>query len=456
MHLKRIYAACLLLCFTSPALADEDLREMLNALSVQVAALKDQLQQSNTRINELEGNLERADKRVLQPAARLAVISEAKPAVTLGDAKDTFKIPGSNTSLGFGGFTKLDVIHNSVGARKADGLGNQVFLASQIPVGSGSDDRRQGEVVLHAKESRIWFKSFTPNEFGDVTTHFEFDVLGAGGSSYTPRSRHAYGSIGHLLGGQTWTTFLNVKAIPETMDNIGSVGMLSPMRQPMVRWSQGIDGTGLEWQIAAEAPAGRLITSGSGDVLGYTNMSPVPDIVARLNYTSKSASISLATMARKIQNDGNPLIPKVQSAWGGAVSASGKIDFFQNDNLMFMASYGNALGRYTSGDVFEDAALDSATGNMELVDVYSMMLSYQHAWNKNWRSTAVFGVEHADQPEFVSQLMTKQAESIHLNLLWSPVAKSTIGIEFIHGARELVSGKSGALNRVQFSTRFNF
>ena len=445
MHLKRIYVACSLLFFTFPALADEDLREMLNTLSIQVAALKDQLQQSNARINELEG------KRVLPSTARPVVISEVKPTVTLGDTKDTFKIPGSDTSLGFGGFTKLDVIHNSVGARDATGLGNQVFLASQIPVGSGVDNRRQGEVVLHAKESRIWFKSFTPNEFGDVTTHFEFDVLGAGGNNYTPRSRHAYGSIGHLLGGQTWTTFLNVKAIPETMDNIGSVGMLSPMRQPMVRWSQSVEGTGLEWQIAAEAPNGKIKLNAAADTISDTNMSPVPDLVARLNYTSKSASISLATMARKIQNDNN----KIQSAWGGAISASGKIDFFQSDNFMFMASYGNALGRYTSGNVFEDAALD-ATGNMELVDVYSMMLSYQHAWSENWRSTAVLGLERADQPEFVSPLMTKQAESIHLNLLWSPVPKSTIGIEFIRGVRELVNGENGALNRVQFSTRFNF
>ncbi|HEX5338625.1 MAG TPA: hypothetical protein VFW53_09325, partial [Gallionella sp.] len=186
MSLKKTYATCLLLCSAFPALADDDLREMLKALSSQVSAMNVQLQQSNARINELEGKLEQAEKRGLPPAARPAAIDEAKPPVTLGDTKGTFKIPGSETSLGFGGYTKLDAIYNSTGARDATGLGNQVFLASQIPVGSGSDHRRQGEVVLHAKESRIWFKSFTPYEFADVATHFEIDVLGAGANSYTP------------------------------------------------------------------------------------------------------------------------------------------------------------------------------------------------------------------------------------------------------------------------------
>ena len=53
-------------------------------------------------------------------------------------------------------------------------------------------------------------------------------------SSY--RLRHAYGEIGSLLVGQTWTTFTDVAAAPSTLDFEGSVSNVN-RRQAMVRWT---------------------------------------------------------------------------------------------------------------------------------------------------------------------------------------------------------------------------
>jgi len=52
--------------------------------------------------------------------------------------------------------------------------------------------------------------------------------------------------------------------------------------------------------------------------------------------------------------------------------------------------------------------------------------------------------------------MTRQAQSTHANLLWSPILQATLGLEYIYGMRELIDGRSGSLSRVQLSARYNF
>lgn len=487
MRGKVIIALVPLLAILSlPALAEEDLRAMLKQMSAQIAGLKRQAEQSNARIGDLERQLARAQAEQPQgsvtnvpagmasngkplppgPAVDPAKTAgpakkETQPAITVGDVKGTFKIPGTDTSLGFGGFAKLDVLYNSVSAG-SNKLGNQYLVASQIPVGP----QRTGEnsqIIFNPKESRFWLKSFTPSAWGDINTFVELDFYGSTDTyTYTPRLRHAYGSIGNFLAGQTWTTFLNVAVIPDTLDLGGPVGNVLYLRQPQVRWTQpfSIAGTPLELQVAAESPRSRLWEAPQNEVPadGYGFVYPdddrYPDMIARLNFNPDWGTLSLAGMARQIRN-ANPKTGRQQEAWGGAVSLAGKVQAFDLDNVRFTFNYGDVFGRYASINTFEDATLD-ASGNLHLVNAYSAMVAYQHWWDTAWRTTLAYGFEQADQPAFVSGTMTRQAQSVHVNLLWSPVLQTTFGLEYIYATRELNNGERGDLNRVQFSTRFNF
>jgi len=496
MNVKKIAFLLLLALVAMPfsVSAEEDLRTLIKAMSGKMTELDNQVKQSNRRIAELEEKLAQSEREKAlvssaAPAAQLpstqattvaagttppAPAAETKPkiapAVTVGDTKGTFKIPGSDTSLGFGGYVKLDANYSSVGMG-GDKLGDQHLVISQIPVG----DNRLGEHsknTFHAKESRFWLKSFTPSSWGDINTFLEVDFLGAAEvSTYTPRLRHAYGSIGNFLGGFTWTTFLNVAAIPETLDPTGPIGDLLNLRQPLVRWTQPftVAGTPLEFQAALESPKSRLWTDPqlreSTDGYNFTNPNDdrYPDLMARLNYTPDWGSLSLAAMGRQIRYT-KQTTNQQQEAWGGAVSLAGKINTVGMDNVKFMLGYGDAYGRYAAFNAFEDAALD-ASGRLQLVKVYSAMMAYQHWWNKAWRSTLAYGFAAADQPAFVQQAvnlngnvgeMTRQAQSAHINLLWSPWLSTTFGLEYFYALRERADGQTGDLNRVQFSTRFNF
>jgi hypothetical protein len=483
-------AACCLGLAAVPALAEEDLRALVEGLKAQMSELQRQSQQSNARIAELEKQLAQA-KQQAAPAPAAAsdapaktpaplgrageaakattrVIAAAppksdapKPPVTLGDAKGTFKLPGTDISIGVGGFVKLDGIYNSVSAG-SNKLGNQLLVPSQIPLGSARTNK-DSQFLFNPKETRLWVKTFTPSGWGDITTFLEIDFYGSSDTySYIPRLRHAYGTIGHFLAGLAWTTFLNVPVIPDTLDLGGPVGSVFYMRQPMLRWTQpfNVAGAPLELQVAAESPRSRLWEApqngASADGYGfvYADDDRYPDMIARLNYLPDWGNFSLSAMARQIRTSSLPG-GHIQQAWGGAVSLAGKFQTYDLDNVRFMLSYGNALGRYASVNTFEDAAVDAA-GKMSLVTIYSAMVAYQHWWDTAWRTNLAYGFVQSEQPAFVAGSMTRQAQSAHVNLLWSPTLRTTIGLEYIYATRELIDGQNGDLSRVQFSTRFDF
>lgn len=464
--------------------ADDDVRALLLQLGKQVAELKQHADQADARIRELESSLAVEQQKNRQLAAQTPaapppntasatsivsinptistaeIKSDAKPPVTLGDTKGTFKIPGTDTSLGFGGFVKLDVAESSVSTGDANHFGDQILLVPNIPLDHRGED---SQLIFNARESRFWFKSFTPSRWGDLNTYLELDLYGAA-ANYTPRLRHAYGSFGNFLAGQTWTTFLNELAAPDTLDFSGPVG-LSKFRQPLVRWTQPfkVAGASFDLQLAAESPNSTLWTRGTwapvARTLIYDNLTATgddryPDLIAKLVYKPDWGNLSLAAMGRQIRNANNSS-GAAREAWGGGLSLAGKINVFELDNLRFTLNYGNAIGRYSSVNRLEDAALDAA-GNLHLVNVYSALAAYQHWWSNSWRSTIAYGFEQADQPDFVAATMTRQAQSVHANLLWNPLPQATLGIEYLYGSRELIDGRNGNISRAMFSAKYNF
>lgn len=481
----RVLLAMLCCLFSNTVWAEDDVLSLLKELKSQVQELKGQVQQANARILELEKERQQYRVEPLQTggkanpaqAANAPVITEnssgkpqEKATVTVGDVKGTFKIPGTDTSVGLGGYVKTDLLLNSVSAGR-DRLGDQQLVLSQIPVGGATGEHSQ--LAIHAKESRLWFKSFTPSSWGDINTYLEMDFYGDSVVyTYTPRLRHAYGSIGNLLAGQTWTTFLNVAALPDTLDIGGSAGAISSLRQPLVRWSQPFSwaGTPMEVQLALEAPRSRLwvdsrldptstINSGStnpnSDAYFTTpNADRYPDLVTRVNFNPDWGNVSLAALGRQIRYSNSGGLQ--QEAWAGSVSLAGKINTVGLDNIRFMTQYGSGIGRYmTTPNTFADAALNNG-GSLDLVSAYGAMLSYQHWWSKQWRSSATYGYAQADQPGYVNSLLNRQVQSVHANLLWSPVNQAMMGVEYSYATRELLDGRVGDLQRLQFSARYNF
>ncbi|WP_237567835.1 DcaP family trimeric outer membrane transporter [Microbulbifer hydrolyticus] len=402
-----------------------------------------QLQQ---RIAELQAQVDAL-------AARPVEIENPEPtqASTFGD-----------TNIQIGGYVKLDSIFSdySDGSSATAGVGEDFLVPSTIPVGGEGGDVHYN---AHAKSTRLFFKSSTDVGAGSVNTHIEIDAMaGAQGderisNSYAQRLRHAYvdwkiDGDRSLLAGQSWSTFFNVGALPEGLDFVGPVGTIFE-RQPQIRYTQGIGSGSL--QFAAENPATTLYNGAENP---YDDNSR-PDLILRYNNSIGDLNYSVASMSRELAYDRSDA--SSDSEQGYAISLSGKWQLGRDD-LRFMYSYGNALGRYLGLNSYRAGIIDPVNGNIELIDQHGGYVALRHFWSEQWRSNLVLSATAADNPGLVADTTPSSYQSLHLNLMYSPVPKMTLGGEYIYASKELentsglLADDEGDMQRMQLSVKYVF
>ncbi len=166
-------------------------------------------------------------------------------------AAPTERPKGLQTQIGdfsvkLGGYIKVDLIHDF------DAIGStDSFDPRTIPT-DGSDAGTNTR--MHARQTRLNLDVRGPTSAGDVRLFAEGDFFGSGNAF---RLRHAFGTLGPVLGGQTWTTFMDEDAMPETLD------FESPIAFPLIRQAQirlrHEFGDGSYGAIALEDPASNVI-----------------------------------------------------------------------------------------------------------------------------------------------------------------------------------------------------
>jgi len=415
-------------------------------------AIADELQELQRQIEALESKVRALESRQEvreRPAAN---------AVTAGATKGSFKLPGSDTSVTVGGYVKLDAVFGNPSA----GVGSTADLFLQpnaIPVGPGAGDNERNQVKLGARESRLFLKTSTPTSRGDLAIYVEGDFYGADGNesvsnSSGPRLRHAYGSLGHLLAGQTWTNFMYAPALPETLDFGGPVGQIFD-RQAQVRWTQAFDATGSlsggQWSVALENPES-VVTLPTGATFRADD-DHVPDLTGQVLFSTSRGIFAVAGVLRQIRAD-SAAPGVVDQAVGSAVSVSAVIPVVGKDDFRFVGSAGNGIGRYSNG-FFPDGVVQ-ADGSLHLPRQWLWYAAYRHHWFDGLRSDLVLSGAGESNPAGTPGTTNKAAQSIHANLIWSPVANSDLGVEYIHATRKTEDGQSGHLNRIQASAKYAF
>ena len=108
--------------------------------------------------------------------------------------------------LTLGGYFKLDLIHDFDPNGSPDS-----FDPRSIPV----DGSKGTNTRIHARETRLSLGIEGPAEGRDLELFLEGDFYGTGNAF---RLRHAYAQYGVLLAGQTWTTVMDERNIPPTID----------------------------------------------------------------------------------------------------------------------------------------------------------------------------------------------------------------------------------------------
>lgn len=419
--------------------------------SVATFAHADPMQDLKTQVDSLLQKV--ADLEQKQRATEATQPASTSNVVTSGATKGSFKLPGSDTSVTFGGYAKLDAVFSSPSA----GVGSTADLELEpgnIPVGPTAKDGERNQVKFGARQSRLFAGTSTPTAWGLLTTYVEGDLYGAAGNesvsnSNNVRVRHAYGTLGGLLAGQTWTNFSDVSAYPDTVDFGGAVGQIFA-RQAQVRWTQAFSAG--QWSVALENPE-TVVTLPTG-ALFRADDDRLPDVTGMVRFNTAHGNYSIAGLVRQLRVDSLSAPASQSQKLGAAVGVNGVVPLFGTDDLRFSAYYGNGIGRYSAG-FFTDALLD-ASGHLALPREWIATVAYRHYWASTLRSTLALSGLGASNPEGTAGSVNKGAKSAHLNVIWSPVPQTNFGLEFIHASRQTQDGQSGALNRVQASAQYFF
>lgn len=344
-----------------------------------------------------------------------------------------------------GGRIKFDALVSSRGLERA-GSSDYSLAPGSVPL-----DDTDSVATVSLRGSRLWLKANAPGLTSDA--YFEVDFYGRTrgnenlGDGYDVRLRHGYGVWRSWLGGQTWSTFMNLSAFPEINDGGIPAGMVFA-RQPMVRWTHATVDS--EFALAAELADTTVVDTGGRRL--RADAPEFPDLVARYSRFSARANWSAALMVRDLRID-RGRGPRDDSATGVAASVSGRLAVGSEDELRFGVAAGNALGRYLSGNGFDDARLDDA-GRLARNLSAGGYFAWQHWWNADWRSNLVVGLAwQADRgldPE--NQLLA----TLHANCMRNLGSDTTVGIELISAHRQRFDDDDGELLRLQFTLEQRF
>jgi len=413
-----------------PVLADEvnDLKEQIEALSQKVQIIETQK---------------------AQPAVIPANV------VTGGDFPGSYKLPGSNTSFKVGGYVKLDAIYD-IDQKGGDASGGVTTVPDNTTV-----DLNTGHFQMSTRQTRVSFDSRTKSEeVGTVRAYAEFDLNDSDSAtetvsnSHNLRLRQAFVSYGPWLFGQSWGTFVNLGAFAETIDFGGTVGGIL-IRQAMIRYTQQFGKTKL--QLALENPENR--TSGGGTASGERDR--LPDFVARISNSGGWGHVSLAGVAEyTTAENGGPggAAGSDDTMWTYAGSLGGKMNAWGKDNLKWQITGGNGAVRYMLENINNGAAnvYDQTDDKLDTVKFYGGYLAYQHHWNSKWRSNVVLGASHHILPGQSAATAVEDAQSAHLNVIYSATSKTKLGLEYITKHVVENSNDDGLLSRLQFMVQHSF
>ena len=169
--------------------------------------------------------------------------------------------------------------------------------------------------------------------------------------------RHAFGTVGPVLGGQTWSTFMDEDAMPETLDFESPIAF-PIVRQAQVRWTQHAGGRQLLRASRSRIPTP---TCSRRPAQPGETEEPLPDLNARLHWKNDRGHVQLGLFGGMARFDPTAGSRDDVVLWG--LNLSTKLATFGSDSAIVQVTYGDGVGRYRGGTT----AAPDANGDLEAV-----------------------------------------------------------------------------------------
>ncbi|MEM9825552.1 MAG: DcaP family trimeric outer membrane transporter [Planctomycetota bacterium] len=345
-------------------------------------------------------------------------------------------VANESVALRIGGFIKADFISDLDPIDSTD-----TFDTTSIPI--DAVDRQN--VRFHARQSRLSFDTRWRVRDQVARAFVEADFFGNGiNRSDAFRLRHAYGTIGRITVGQTWTTFTDPSAVPQTLDFEGAVSNVN-RRQGLVRLRLPLWIDGASWAIALEDP--RVVIEVPSGVVGEARRE-TPDLINQLRYARDWGEFQAAVVVREIGFQPAGREVDRGTAWG--VNLTSSVLLGERGRFYSQITFGDGIGSYRGKpDVVATGPTDA-----EVLGSFGWMAGYKHVLGERWTSNVTFS--HLELDDVAGQDPGNLAETTYnaINLINNPYDRVFWGVEYLYGERVNQDRRDADATRLQMSLGF--
>ncbi len=419
------------------------------SLHANPATPADELAQLKQRIALLE---QRLNTSAAAPATATPTVAAASGNTTDKQASMWNMATAQATQFSYKGYIKLDALASRYdsGSLATGDVGRDFYAPSKTPVGTAPSSQN---FDLHAKQSRLILGTQTALDNGkSINSHLELDfMVNTKGNKrvsngYEPELRQAFVQYDQWLAGQAWSNFMDVAALPDTLDFVGPTEGTVFNRQAQLRYQHG------NWRVSMESPETTLTDLSKASIASGAGR--LPDLTARYQHDLGTAGYwSAALLLRELRHQ---VGTTTQNKSAAGMSVSGRYNLSPQTNLRGAFNYGDGIGRYIGLNLVNDAVVD-VQGDLQPIEVKAGFLALQHYWQPRLRSSVGLSFFQADPSTGTPMLdLTTDARSAHLNLIYQLQPKLEVGAELTHAERTRDDGAEGAMNRLQLSAKYSF
>ena len=294
----------------------------------------------------------------------------------------------------------------------------------------------KGRTRYTGQTSRLGFDASTPVNGAPLAAKLEIDFYG-----YTqekrnkPRLRQAYAEYSGWLVGKTWSTFMDLDGLPETVDFNGPIG--APFsRRVMLRYAWGDADKGHKWTVALEQAKDQFGGGSSGEKL--------PIFVARVDKTLANGAYNVRVMSHEKRSP-------TDSKRGYGFGVGGRYKLTDKDTLM--AQYARVDGDIDMLYGSNGYAINPGTGALSFDKNQGIVLGYVRVFSEQLRSNVALGFNRGQTAQALDNRSLSQAFA---NLIYTPVKGLDLGVELIYGQRKNFTSDVGTMRRVDLMARYSF
>jgi hypothetical protein len=388
------------------------------------------------------------------PATTTAKPATTTPATQAAEPK---------TRLEISGFAMLDMGYDF---EKNDPQWFDVMRPVKLPAFE-DEFGRDRRFYAGVRQSRLSVKSYTPTDLGELKTIFEFELFGTGvdAGQTTFRLRHAWGELGQLGAGQTWSVFMDPDVFPNSIEYWGPNGMVF-FRNVQLRWTPWSDSAGSRFAVALERPGASADQGEFASRIELQNILgrfPAPDITAHYRHARDWGHVQVAGIVRWMRWDDilDDAFDLSGGATGWGINVSSNLKFAKHVARLQVV-YGEGIENYFN-DAPVDVGIERNPSNPrtpilgEPLPALGIVAFVDLNWSDRWTSTAGYSMVNITNSDGQSADAFHRGHYALGNILYYPLKNVFLGPELQWGKREnFADGFTSDDWRIQFSVKWNF